>query len=243
MVKSVMKKKTLLRILGIFLFAIGVVVGMVLFGVSTWADLEAAFYGFGDMGGKRLSTLECPILMTKTEIGSVQAEFKNPNKTPIEFMVRADFSSTSEIRIERSMLTLNAHQSKNVVWHMTSQDIDLGNFIFVQVSNYPANSIPFRQATCGVVVLNMPQFTGSEIFTFAMIVVLGGIVLGLYLWETYSQPLFGKLQDTSRAMKTLGVLVLLGMLVSFQGTWVFGVLLFAASVLAIGVIIGFFLSQ
>ena len=47
-----MNKKYLFRILGMGLFLIGVVLGMVLFGGAAWADLEAAFYGF-DADGRR----------------------------------------------------------------------------------------------------------------------------------------------------------------------------------------------
>ena len=237
-----MSNKTIFRAIGLVLFTIGVLSGMALFGFSSWADLEAAFYGFQDMGGGRLNTLDCPLLMTNSEVGTITATFKNPNDSAIHFMVRADFSNIGEFRTESSMLTLDPHQSKKVEWHMTSQDIDLRNFIFAQVSNFPAPSIPFRQATCGIVVINLPQFAGAQIFTVAMIVILFGIVSGLIIWETLGEPLTGKLVDTTRALKTLGVFVLLGMLLSFQGSWIFGLLLFAASVLAIGVIIGFFLS-
>jgi hypothetical protein len=238
-----MNKKYYFRILGGGLFAIGVVLGIVLFGVSAWAGIEAAFYGFEEMGGGRLNTLDCPIIMSKSDVGTIHATFKNPNDTAIHFMVRADFSNTGEFRTESSMLTLDPHQSKTVDWHMTSQDIDLGNFIFAQVSNFPAPSIPFRQATCGVVVVDIPQLTGGQIFTIVMIVIISGIVGGLSIWDYFGSPFSDKLLDTSRAMKTLGVLVMVGMLVSFQGSWLFGIIAFAGCVLAIGVIIGFILSQ
>jgi hypothetical protein len=222
---------------------IGIAVGMMLFGSAAWADLEATFYGFEEMGGGRLNKMDCPILMTSSDVGTVSATFKNPNNSPVQFMVRIDVSSSGVFRTERSMLSLDSNKSKTVEWHVTSEDIDMRNFIFAQVSNYPANKIPFRQATCGILVLKLPQFTGSQVFTFAMIGIVVGIIGGLTIWEIYGLPLSSKLQDTTRAMKTLGVLVLLGLLVSLQGLWMLSVLIFAASVLAIGVILGFMLAQ
>jgi hypothetical protein len=238
-----MNKKYLFRILGTGIFLIGVALGMVLFGGAAWADLEATFYGFDNMGGGRLTTIDCPILMTTSDIGTIGATFKNPNDTPINFMVRADISNRGLFRSERSMLSLEGHKSKKVTWKVTSDDIDLRNFIFAQITNYPAQKIPFRQATCGIMTIDLPQFTGKQVFTFAIIVILVGIAGGLILWETYGFPLTGKLAETTRAMKTLGVLVLLGMLVSFLGYWMLGVIFFAAAVLAIGVILGFLLIQ
>lgn len=236
------RKKYIFRVLGMILFAIGVVLGMALFGISSWADLESTYYGFEDMGGGHLNTLDCPVLMTKSEIGTIQASFQNPTDSPIQFLARADFSNTGQFRSESSMITLDAHQSKVMKWHITSQDIDFGYFIFAQVFNSPAPR-SFRQATCGIIVLNLPQFTGGQVFMIVMIIILVGIVGGLVLWETYGQPNTMKLHDTTRAMRTLGVLVLLGMLVSFLGSWILGLLIFAVSVLDIGVIIGFLISQ
>ncbi len=91
-------------------------------------------------------------------------------------------------------------------------------------------------------VINLPQFTGAQVFTIAMILVFGGILGGIFFWESLGKPVSGKLPEITRAMKTLGVLVLLGMLFSFMGSWLLGVLLFVASVLAIGAILGYLLA-
>ena len=237
-----MKTKYLFRVLGMGLFLTGIILGMLLFGVAAWADLESTFYGFDEMGGGSLNTMDCPVLMTSPEVGRVAATFENPNDKPIQYMIRVDVSSRGLFRTERSMLSLEEHKSKKIYWNVTSEDIDLRNFIFVQISNYPAQKIPFRQATCGIVVLDLPQFTGKQVFIFAMFVILVGILGGLVLWELFGQPFTGKLPEISRAMQTLGVFVLLGLLFSFMGYWMLGVLLFAASVLAIGVILGFLLA-
>jgi hypothetical protein len=238
-----MNKKHLFRILGMGLFMIGVALGMVLFGGAAWADLEAAFYGFEQMGGGHLTTIDCPILMTTSDIGTIGATFKNPNDTPINFMVRADVSNRGLFRTERSMLSLEGNKSQKVTWNVTSDDIDLRNFIFAQIVNYPAQKVPFRQGTCGIMTIDLPQFTGKQVFAFAIIVILVGIVGGLIIWETYGFPLTGKLPDITQAMRTVGVFVLLGMLVSFLGYWVLGIIIFAATVLAIGVVLGFSLAQ
>jgi len=220
---------------------IGIILGLLLFGGVTWANLEAAFYGFEDLGGGRLGTVECPSLMTTSDTGSVGATFNNPNNFPINFMVRADISSPI-IRTEESKLSLNAHQSTKVNWQVTSQDKDMRFFIFAQISNYPASKIPFRQGTCGILLLNIPQVSGKLVFTVLLIIILGGIISGVGIWELYGHPATGKVQDINWGMKTLGVIVVLGMLVSFQGAWLFGVILFAGSVLALGVIVGFLLA-
>jgi hypothetical protein len=238
-----MNKQNLFRVLGIVFFLIGVVLGMMLFGGAAWADFEAAFYGFDKMGGGRLATVKCPILMTTSEVGKIGAKFTNPNDTQIDFMVRADISNRGVFRSERSMLSLKGNEARDVSWNVTSDDITLKNFIFAQISNYPTKKISFRQGTCGIIVLDFPQFTGKQIFTFVMIIILVGIVGGLILCENSTRTKTGKSQEITRAMSGLGVLVLLGLLFSFLGSWILGILFFAACVLAIGVILGFFLAE
>jgi hypothetical protein len=141
------------------------------------------------------------------------------------------------------MLSLEANKSGKKEWQVNSEDVDMGAFIFVQVASYPTRQMPFRDGSCGIVVLDLPQFTGTQIFTLAMVVIIIGILGGLVAWEASGIPFSGRLQDTTRAMKVLGFLVLLGLLFSFMGVWMMGIILFAFSVLAIGVILGFFLAQ
>jgi hypothetical protein len=237
-----MNKKILFRILGLILFLPSVVLGMFLFGGAAWADVEAVYYGFQGIGGEPLSTLDCPVLMTTSDVGSVAASFRNPNDIPVNLKVCGDFSSYGLFRTECMKLSIDENQTKQVSWKVTSADIDLRNFIFAQITNYYAPGIRSREGTCGIMVLDLPQFTGRQVFTFAMIVILVGIVVGLTLWEVLGKPYSGKLPDITRAMKTLGILVLLGLLLSFMGNWMFAILFFALSVLAIGVILGFLLA-
>ncbi len=236
-----MNKKYLSRIVGMFIFLVAVILGMILFGGKAWADLEATFYGFEVMPGGRLPSMHCPIIITSSEQGTVSATFSNPNDTPIDFQVRADISSRGLFRSEPKKIHLEGHKKETASWNVSSADIDLRNFIFVQITNFPAQKIPFRHSTCGIMVLNLNllQLTGKQLFIIAMIVILVGILAGLFIWEKFGQPLAGKLPEITRAMNVLGILVLVGMLFSFAGSWLIAVLIFAISVLAIGVILGF----
>jgi hypothetical protein len=237
-----MDKKYFFRTIGMLIFLAGVIVGMLMFGGVAWAYLEANFYGFEKMGGGHLTSINCPILITSSDTGTVSATFTNPTDNPVDFLVRADISNRSLFRMEPKMLHLDGHQKVNVEWHVSSEDIDLRNFIFVQMLNFPYTKYPFRSASCGIIVLNLPRFTGQQVFTFAMFVILAGILGGLWLWESFGKPMGGKLPEITRAMRTLGVLVLVGLLLSFLGSWLLAVLIFTISVLAIGAILGFVLA-
>lgn len=238
-----MKIKYIARIIGMLLFLVGAILGMLLFGFVAWANLEANYYGFEDMGGGHLTSVKCPNILSTSDLGVVGATFNNPSNNPVDFMVRADISNRGVYRQVPKMIHLDPHKSVNVEWNVSSADVNLRNFIFVQIVNFPYTKYGFRQGICGIVVLNIPGLTGSQLFTLVMITILGGILGGIFIWEGSGKPFDGKLPEITRAMKVLGVLVLVGMLFSFAGSWLLAMVTFAISVLAIGVILGFTLAE
>ncbi len=98
-------QKKIMRFLGILFFWIGILLGMALAGGAVWADIEATFYGFEEMGDKSLS-LRCPTFVTDAEPGQFASTFKNPNDKQMELMVRTDVSGHGGIRTERTTVTL-----------------------------------------------------------------------------------------------------------------------------------------
>lgn len=70
--------KKLLRTLGVVIFAIGMMVGMMMFIFMNWANLEAYFYfGYSAPPDKTLTTLRCPLLMTTSETATVTIRITN----------------------------------------------------------------------------------------------------------------------------------------------------------------------
>lgn len=62
-----MENKTKRYNLFLTLFILGAVSGLLLTALATWADLEAAYYGFPRRASARLSGFSCPVLMTANE--------------------------------------------------------------------------------------------------------------------------------------------------------------------------------
>lgn len=231
------KKAKIKRSAGMMLFSLGILLGMALAGGAAWADFEAVFYGFHKLADKPLPGLRCPVLMTFSETGTVAATFANPADRPIQLMVRTDVSGRARMRSERTTLALAPGETKQAHWIVTSDDIDLGFFIFVQVSSYPAYPLPFRGSTCGILVLNLPLLTGGQIFAFTLVTSLLGIVVGLSLWQASHRPLVGRSVTVMLAMRFLAMVVLLGMFAAFRGEWLFsGLLLVIAVLMVVGVV-------
>jgi hypothetical protein len=230
-------RKKLSRSLGAIVFLVGILLGMALAGSAVWADFEAQFYGFDHMGDEPIRTLRCPVLMTASETGRISASFANGTQKPIQQMVRADFSNFGPARSVRATYSLTPGEKLRVDWAVTSADIDLRWFIFARVYAYPAYPYPFREATCGIMVINLPGITGGQLFALALSVCLVCILIGLGLWEKNRPPQRGRRLDAATAMKFLAVIVLLALLTSLRDWWMIAGLFLIVAVVLINVLV------
>jgi hypothetical protein len=237
------KTRRIIRSLSILLFSAGVLLGVALAGSAAWADLEAKFYGFEKMGDKPLGGLRCPVVMTTSETRTISVTLTDPTDKPLQLMARADISNRIQIRTERKTLSLAPGEKNQLSWLVSSADIDLGFFIFAKVSTYPVAAFPFRESTCGIVVVNLPSLTGNQVFTFTLVASLLSIAIGLLLWEVSNRPLQGRTLHITYAMRFLTAVILAQMLISFSGWWVLGGILLVVAVLLIVVTVSLVLSQ
>lgn len=231
------------RFLGVLLFSAGTLLGIGLAATAAWADIEAMFYGFDKFGDKPLPALSCPVILTPSEAGRVTASFTNPTEKPILLTARAQVSNPAKFRTERTQVALNPGERKHVDWTVTGKDVDLGFFVFVRVASYPTYKAPFRESTCGMVMVNVSNLTGAQVFAILVGCTLGCLVVGSGVWEVSNRPLKGRTLYTGYAQRFLGVVVLAGMLASFAGWWVAGGLLTVLAVLSIAVTVAFVLSD
>jgi len=225
------RRKTM-RVLGILFFWVGVLLGMALAGSAVWADLEATFYGFVKMGDKPLN-LRCPTFVTAAEPGQFASTFKNPNAKQMELLVRTDVSGYGGIRTERTTVTMAPGGKQEARWPVTSEDVDLGFFVFAKVSSYPAYPLPFRESTCGMLFIKTTMLTGNQIFVLLVVVSLLSMAAGLVLWQVSNRPLMGKTVSATWAMRVLAAIVVIGVFVALQGWWVVGIITLVLMVLMI----------
>ena len=216
--------------MGILFFWVGVIVGMALAGGEVWADIEATFYGFVEMGDKPLN-LRCPVLVTAAEPGQIVSTLKNPNDKQMDLMVRTDVSGRGGIRTEYSTITLAPRGKEKARWPVTSEDVDLGFFVFARVSSFPAYPLPFRETTCGMLFVRTTALTGNQLFVLLVLVSLLSLAAGLALWQVSHRPLQGQTSSATWAMRTLAIIVVIGMFVGFQGWWAVGILTIVLMVL------------
>ncbi len=231
------RHKKILRSLAIFFFSLGMLFSMALAGVASWADLEATFYGFERLTNERLTTLQCPVLMTVTETGTISAAVSNLSDVTVKPKLRIYVSGPGLFRAADVQITLDPGETQQVHWTVTSEDVDYKFLIMAKVLAFPYYMASTREGTCGILVLNLPNLTGSQVFDFALAAALSGLLIGLGLWIASGPQLKRRILDSSRAMTFLAILTLVDIFVSLRGAWLFGLILFLATALLIIVVL------
>jgi len=230
-------RNKLVRKLGVILFSLGVLLGMLLVGITIWTDLEASFFDslLASRGDETLKTLRCPVLMMASETGTIRATFENPADKPIELMLRAHVTDgfVTLMREVNSTLPLEPGEKKTVEWALTADDVAYRWLIMARVLQFRYYPLPARQAACGVLVLDVPFLTGNQLFVLTIAVTFLSMLGGIVLWSAGNRPLRRSALAVTRTMGVLTATLLIGFLVSLSGAWLIGTLLFAINLLLI----------
>jgi hypothetical protein len=230
--------------LGLSLFFLGVLIGLLLFGSLTWADLESNFYfGYGVQGSERLK-LSCPLIMTAAETNQVKVTVPNVADKLIEPRLRASISNSRVlVRTEDTQIQVEPGSKGQVSWEMDPQDIVFGHLIMVSVYQFQTYKLPSADGKCGVLVLKVPGSNGMLVYYVALLASLALMGVGLASWSRARRPLEGRLLLHARGLTFLAGVIVLGIVVASLGAWLFGVILAALSVLSIGVMLGRFVME
>ena len=124
------------------MYVLGALLSVTLAVIATWADLEAAFYGFDRRASTPLQNLHCPVLLNRNETGTVSVKISNTTEHKLSPSVRADFSTALTPTSTLDSVELAPGESKTVEWTIGPDNIDLKRFIFSNRLNVNRQSCP-----------------------------------------------------------------------------------------------------
>lgn len=218
------------------LFFIGTVSALTLILLATWADLEAAYYGFSRRASARLGGLSCPVLMTMSDRDVISLRLKNTTDGKLSPIVKVDLSSPVTTFEITENVELAAGEQAKLEWQVGPENQDLNRFIFANVLVYSSYPLPDREMTCGIFVLNLPG--SGVVYTWLLIgLSLLGMAGGLYgLYQAQGPEQSGV--NIARQLRFLFIVILLGLLTVFMGWWIQGILILVVAILFIVISMG-----
>jgi hypothetical protein len=210
-----------------FLYSAGVLLGITLSVLAIWADYEATSYGFFRRAQTPFKGLSCPILMTADETQTVQIRLTNSTEKKISPSIRTEISTKLVIDEKLEFFELEPGESLLVERTIGSENIDLGQFIFVKASVFSSHPLPDQENTCGVFILPM-RGSGTVILIIASMIGLFSTIISLFLLNKSNT-----LKKLVYPFVFIAVAVALAMTFGFLGLWIQGVLMLVLGILTI----------
>jgi hypothetical protein len=232
-------RKRVIRTLSMLVFSVGVFLGLALSAGAVWGDLEATLFDVSLSADAPLKTLKCPVMVTASESGTVAATFSNPTGTPISPMIRTHISHgyVTLTKENHARLRLAPGETQQLQWPVTSDDAAYGRLILVRIVVLGQYPLPSRQGSCGILVINLPKFTGNQVVAFALVTNLSSMMLGVALWAASDQPLSRQGRAKARAMSCIAATVFAAVLFALWGWWVLGGVLWVIAILLIAQVV------
>jgi hypothetical protein len=234
-----------MRYLAVIIFITGVLMGLILFGYAVWGDFEAAIFDslIREEGKTRIS---CPMIINNTESGLVSLVIRNSSDKPIinRVWTKITNGAISILDESRERYDLQPGDEKTLEWEVNADNAVYGKrLILVKIRSDVTYPLTDREGSCGIIVVNTSTITGSQIvgITFSASIIF--IITGLVIWWRINKPLISKDYLIFRAMVSLGVITLLGLITGFLGFWLAGGIILIISVLVIGSMIAYFLMK
>jgi hypothetical protein len=230
--------------MGVILFSLGVTIGMVLLGGSVYADFESTLFDVSIIADGSISPIRCPVLLNDHETGVIAATITNNTPEPRERLVRAHISKGHLILMREieERLVLAPNETRILRWAVTSRDAAYGHLILVKVIALENGIQPSHKGSCGVIVLNLPDWITGQALTYSLLAAsLIFLLSGAGLWWVYGRSFTGRRLEATRAFFILAAVILSGLAFSFLGFWEFAAAAFYLAVLALGVITPHFL--
>lgn len=232
------------RRLGVILFSIGVLLGMVLLGGAVYADFESTLFDVSIVADGSIRPIQCPIVLNDFETGVVTASISNNTSQTSERLVRAHISKGHLILIREieERVVLAPGETRTLRWTVSARDAAYGHLILVKVIALDDGIQPSHKGSCGVIVLDLPYWISGQLATSsAFALSLGLLLSGAGLWWTYGRSYTGRRLEATRAIFLLGIIIVSGLTFVFLGFWEFAAAAFYLAVLALGVITPHFL--
>jgi hypothetical protein len=209
----------------LLLYAIGILLGLTLAVLATWADYESAFYGFTRFASTPFRGLSCPVLMTRDETQTVKIKLTNTTAKPLSPSIRTEISTPLTADSKLEFFQLAPGETLLVERTINSDNIDLDQFIFVKAGMFSAYPLPDQESTCGVLILPM-HGNGTVILilgTMASLLLTAG---GLFLFSQHDPQ-----KNKVRPLLFIAIATVLAMIFGFLGSWILATLMIVLIVL------------
>lgn len=223
------------RLLALILYLLSMLLMLAVAGITIWPELEVVFFDRPLIVEERFGSLRCPPAVTRHEDGALTATFSNDLDRNVRFRAQARISYLSaQVFDELDQWVELAPGETNVVrWSLDPESATFGRVILARVHVSRRGGIPPQQRGCGVMVLDLPYFTGTQ---YVLGMVVGGLLVlaaSGFLWSGGRHPAQLWQEATIGHRALLATTIAGAMFAGLFNLWALGGLLLLFSVLVV----------
>ncbi|HKZ44288.1 MAG TPA: hypothetical protein VJZ78_04545 [Anaerolineales bacterium] len=221
------------RKIGIYIFAVGALVGFTFAFLMTWANFELPFYFERSYFSVKSPTqekmdLECPLVLTVIDDGSISASL--PNNTDkiinLDFQGEISYMGGIERQVE-FMPEVLPGETAEVEIKVDKEDRFYNVFILARFFQFPTYKTPARDGSCAIVMLPFTFLTGSQAFGVSLGIIILFMLGGLLIFFRNNRPLIGKKKRIFNAMLIMAIFIAVAVTAGILGMWLLGLILLA----------------
>ncbi len=232
-------RKSLTRTIGGLILINGILLGFLLNGIIVWGDLEASLFTSGLSADASIRTLNCPVLITSNETGTISATMKNPTEREMERYLRAFISEgrATLVREIKTKIPIDPGGREEVEWQIYPDDAVYQRVILFRVYVNAKYPYPSLGGNCGVLKVNLPWLSGQQVLTLWVGLTLVCIVAGSVMWEKGNRQIKNHNRSTINALYAMVGILIIGSILAYMGMWLFGLAALVCAVLAAVVVV------
>jgi hypothetical protein len=208
----------------LILFAAGILSGLILIALATWADQEAALFEPTSAYDKGLPSLHCPLIVTGDEVSSIFVDLKNPSTYPVSPLTTAHITAGSVLLIDEfvEIPSLLPGGKITLSWKVIPADAAYHSLILSRVFVERSYPLPSRTGSCGIVVLPFGRVPGGVLVGVLAVFCLLGTILGLVFWCRANPTLSSKQREFHSGLIALAAITAAGLLSIQINIWLIG---------------------
>jgi hypothetical protein len=233
------------RRLSVGLFTLGIFVGFFFNTFVVWANFEASLWNEMPTQGEVLDGLHCPLIISKSQSASIAVTYKNPLDRVINPVIRTYISErlVSMEREESLRPEIAPGETARIEYTITGDEAIWNRFILVRVYTLPQFTLPARNGSCGIFVVDIPVLKGGAIVLLIVFVSVAGMGSGLWLWRRIHVPLEARAKSAFQGMVFLSAAVLAGIILELLRVWGLATLLLVMTFILLAAVLAYFLAS
>ncbi len=201
--------------LSFLLFILGVLIGLSLSAGILWGELEVRVDS--PYPPSRIMRMNCPLLLSRTESGTVEAVIVNSTTDEIWPTVKQDLNRTDSPNTTQ-IVPLAPTATQTLAWTVDGSNLLFNRLILVNIFQEQYRDNPSRLGSCGILILSLFGLSGTQTFDLLFASSLIGILLGGGLW-VYARQQLNDWSNLTQAAFFLGALTIAALLSSIIRWW------------------------